>query len=46
MEVDVPYQWLTFFLEDDDELEDIRQKYSKGEMLSGAVKKKLIECLQ
>ena len=46
LDVDVPYQWLTFFLEDDERLEDIRLKYSKGELLTGEVKAVLIECLQ
>ena len=46
LEVDVPYQWLTFFLEDDEELEDIRVKYSKGDLLTGEVKARLIKCLQ
>ena len=46
LEVDVPYQWLRFFLEDDDELEDIAAKYSTGKLLSGEVKAKLIKCLQ
>jgi tryptophanyl-tRNA synthetase len=44
--VDVPFQYLTFFLEDDDKLEEVRQKYSKGELLTGEVKAILIECLQ
>jgi tryptophanyl-tRNA synthetase len=34
-----------FFLEDDDKLEEIKQKYEKGEMLTGEVKKILIEVL-
>ena len=38
-EVDIPYQYLTFFLEDDDELERIRAAYEKGEMESGEMKK-------
>ena len=46
LDVDVPFQYLTFFLEDDDQLEEIRQKYSKGELLTGEVKAILIECLQ
>jgi len=46
LDVDVPYQWLTFFLEDDEELEDIRVKYSKGDLLTGEVKNRLIKCLQ
>jgi len=45
-DIDVPYQWLTFFLEDDDELEQIRKDYSAGIMLTGEIKKRLIEVLQ
>jgi len=41
----VPYQYLRFFLDDDDKLADIADKYGKGEMLTGEVKKILIECL-
>jgi tryptophanyl-tRNA synthetase len=37
---------LTFFLDDDEKLEDIRVKYSKGEMLTGEVKAILIEVIQ
>lgn len=36
--VDVPFQYLTFFLEDDDELERIRVAYEKGEIESGDMK--------
>ncbi|KAL9013874.1 MAG: hypothetical protein Q9173_001451 [Seirophora scorigena] len=36
--VDVPFQYLTFFLEDDDKLERIRVAYEKGEMQSGEIK--------
>lgn len=43
---DVAYQYLTFFLEDDDELRDIEQKYAKGELLTGEVKAKCILELQ
>jgi tryptophanyl-tRNA synthetase len=45
LDIDVSYQWLTFFLEDDEKLEEIKQKYSKGEMLTGEVKKILIDTL-
>ena len=38
-EVDVPFQWLKHFLEDDDELERIRVAYESGEMLTGEIKK-------
>ena len=43
--IDIAYQWLRFFLEDDEKLEDIRVKYSKGELLTGEVKNILIEVL-
>lgn len=46
MDIDVPFQWLMFFLEDDDKLEEIRVKYSSGEMLTGDVKKILVDILQ
>lgn len=36
--VDMPFQFLTFFLEDDDHLEEIKQAYEKGEMSSGEMK--------
>jgi len=43
-EIDVAYQWLyTLFEEDDSEIERIRVAYSSGEMLSGEIKKLLIE---
>jgi tryptophanyl-tRNA synthetase len=46
LEVDIPYQWLRFFLMDDDRLKEIGEKYSSGEMLTGEVKKELIGVLQ
>lgn len=46
IEVDVAYQYLRFFLEDDDELDEIGRKYAAGEMLTGEVKGRLIEVLQ
>jgi len=45
-DVDVSFQYLTFFLEDDDELERIRQAYRKGEMLTGELKGICIAHLQ
>mmetsp|Transcript_8685 Transcript_8685/g.36196 ORF Transcript_8685/g.36196 Transcript_8685/m.36196 type:complete len:468 (-) Transcript_8685:90-1493(-) len=42
VEVDVSFQYLTFFLDDDEKLEDIRQKYASGALLTGEVKKLLI----
>lgn len=46
LEVDIAYQYLTFFLEDDDKLAEIADRYSKGKMMTGEVKKILIEILQ
>uniref|UniRef100_A0A1L8DHY6 Tryptophan--tRNA ligase, cytoplasmic n=1 Tax=Nyssomyia neivai TaxID=330878 RepID=A0A1L8DHY6_9DIPT len=45
-DIDVPYQLLKFFLEDDAELESIRVAYSSGAMLSGEIKKKALDTLQ
>lgn len=44
-EVDISYQYLTFFLEDDARLEQIRQDYTTGAMLTGELKKELIDLL-
>jgi tryptophanyl-tRNA synthetase len=49
LEVDVSYQWLRFFLEDDDELESIGKDYSTGQgeyWSTGKVKEKLIKVCQ
>jgi len=49
LEVDVSYQWLRFFLEDDDELSRIGEEYGngKGEYWStGKVKAKLVDVLK
>jgi tryptophanyl-tRNA synthetase len=43
---DVPYQYLTFFLEDDEDLEKTRVEYSTGRMLTGEIKAKCIDELQ
>ena len=45
LDVDVPYQWLQFFLEDDEKLAEIKEKYGKGEMMTGEVKQILIDTL-
>lgn len=46
-EVDVSYMYLSFFLEDDARLEEIRQEYSSGKMLTGELKAELIKvCLK
>jgi tryptophanyl-tRNA synthetase len=44
-ETDVPFQYLSFLLDDDAELESLRVRYSKGEITSGDMKKRLIEVL-
>ncbi|POS86429.1 tryptophanyl-tRNA synthetase-like protein, partial [Erysiphe pulchra] len=38
VEKDVSFRYLTFFLEDDIELDRIKQAYTKGEMLTGELK--------
>ncbi|CAH1792308.1 unnamed protein product [Owenia fusiformis] len=45
-DVDIPYQYLTFFLEDDERLAQIKEDYSSGKMMTGEIKKTLIEVLQ
>lgn len=45
-DVDISYKYLTFFLDDDEKLEEIRKNYSSGEMLTGELKKILIETIQ
>mmetsp|Transcript_11813 Transcript_11813/g.19963 ORF Transcript_11813/g.19963 Transcript_11813/m.19963 type:complete len:430 (-) Transcript_11813:25-1314(-) len=46
LDIDIPFQYLEFFLEDDELLETIRSKYSSGEMLTGEVKDVLIKEVQ
>lgn len=45
LHVDIAYQFLRFFLEDDDELEKIGQEYSAGRMMTGEVKIRCAEVL-
>lgn len=42
LNVDVAYEYLRYMMEDDEELEKIGNKYKKGELLTGEVKKILI----
>lgn len=44
--VDIPYRYLSFFLEDDEKLQQIHDDYSSGRMLTGEIKKELIDVLQ
>lgn len=46
MTVDISYQYLRFFLEDDEKLKEIAEKYSTGKMLTGEIKKELIKVVQ
>ncbi|CAG7997469.1 unnamed protein product [Penicillium salamii] len=41
-EVDVSYQYLKFFLEDDEELERVRKDYKSGKLSTGEIKQKYI----
>eukprot|EP01084_Bolivina_argentea_P178269 308151_1 len=45
IDADVAYQYLSFFLEDDNELTRIGELYASGAMLSGEVKARAIEIL-
>ncbi|KAG5360133.1 Tryptophan--tRNA ligase, cytoplasmic [Yarrowia sp. B02] len=45
-DVDVAYQYLTFFLEDDAELEKLYTDYKSGALMTGDLKKRCIEVLQ
>lgn len=44
-DVDVPFQYLTYFLEDDEELARIERGYRAGEILTGELKKLCIDLL-
>jgi tryptophanyl-tRNA synthetase len=44
-EKDIPYQWLTFFEEDDKKLKQIYDNYKSGKLLTGELKQILIEKL-
>lgn len=46
LEVDIPYQYLRFFLDDDEELARIGEGYGKGALLTGQVKQMCIDVLQ
>jgi len=45
-DVDISYQYLSFFLEDDAELQRIYDEYKSGRMLTSEMKDKCIEVLQ
>lgn len=45
LEVDIPYQWLKFFLDDDEKLAEIAEEYGSGRMMTGEVKDLLSDIL-
>ncbi|CEH16216.1 tryptophanyl-trna synthetase [Ceraceosorus bombacis] len=45
-DVDVSYQYLNFFVDDDEEMEQMAQDYRKGELMTSELKKKAITVLQ
>jgi len=45
-DVDISYQYLSFFLDDDEELEKIYKTYQTGELLTGQLKARCIDVLQ
>ena len=45
-DVDISYQYLRFFLPDDDKLNEIKENYTSGKLLTGELKAILIAELQ
>jgi tryptophanyl-tRNA synthetase len=45
-DVDVPYQYLTYFEEDDEKLKKMAEEYKKGTLLTGDMKKECITMMQ
>lgn len=43
LDVDVPWKWLNFFLEDDERLAQIGAEYGAGRMLTGEIKAELAQ---
>ena len=46
LEIDIAYNYLTFFMEDDKRLEEIGSQYKEGKLLTSEVKSELISVLQ
>jgi tryptophanyl-tRNA synthetase len=44
-EVDMAFQWLTYFEPDDNKLLDIKKRYESGELLSGELKQILVDTI-
>ena len=45
VDVDMAFQWLTFFEPDDEKLLDIKRRYESGDLLSGELKQILIDTI-
>ena len=45
-EEDIPFQYLSFFLDDDEEISRIEKEYRAGTLSTGDLKKRCIEVLQ
>ena len=45
-DVDVSYQYLSFFVEDDEEIRQLAENYRSGQLLTGELKKRCIQELQ
>ncbi|CUM49828.1 Tryptophan--tRNA ligase, cytoplasmic [Debaryomyces fabryi] len=45
-DIDVAYQYLSFFCDDDDKLEKLAKDYRSGDLLSGEMKKESIDVIQ
>ncbi|KAM3958079.1 LOW QUALITY PROTEIN: tryptophanyl-tRNA synthetase [Aphomia sociella] len=43
--VDISYKYLTFFLEDDERLSEVKKQYESGQMLTGELKKLAIDTI-
>ena len=43
LDVDVPWKYLNFFMDDDKRLKTIGEEYGAGRMFTGEVKKELIQ---
>ncbi|XP_061719984.1 tryptophan--tRNA ligase, cytoplasmic-like [Cydia pomonella] len=45
-DIDISYQWLKFFLKDDDQLDQLRKGYTSGALLTGDLNQALTRVLQ
>ncbi|KAJ2063890.1 tryptophan--tRNA ligase [Coemansia sp. S146] len=45
-DIDISYQYMTYFVEDDQEIADLAEGYRKGEITSGEMKARCIKVLQ